>query len=102
MLNSKISSAVKKAGTLISDGVDPYIAGKNNFELVNIEAEQIAKERAKLCGGCRYFKKEPIKDFQVVDVRIPELSEMMCGRCGCTLSYKTRQSIQVCAKWLKK
>ena len=94
-------SILKKGATLATDGLEPYEIGKRNFELVNIEAEDTAKTRAEICKGCRYFKHEPIPDFRVTDTRIQILSEMMCGRCGCVLAYKTRQSKQICAKWLK-
>lgn len=96
----EFKSILKKGVTIVKDGLEPYQVGKNNFELVNIEVEELAKKRADVCSGCRYFKKEPIPSLAVTDKKIPVLSEMMCGRCGCTLSYKTRQSIKMCAKWL--
>lgn len=92
MLSSKIK-------TLLNDGFDPYIEGKHNFENPDPAVEELAKDRAKTCMGCRYFKVEPIPMFRVKDERIPELSNMSCGLCGCIESYKLRQSIKKCSKW---
>lgn len=92
MLSSKIK-------TLLTDGLDPYLEGKHNFNNPVEEVEALAKERAKICIGCRYFKTEPIEMFRVVDERIPELTNKSCGLCGCIESYKLRQSIKVCKKW---
>lgn len=92
MLSSKIK-------TLLTDGLDPYVEGKRNFENPTPTFEELAKERTKTCTGCRYFKVEPIQMFRVIDERIPELSNMSCGLCGCIESYKLRQSIKKCSKW---
>jgi len=92
MLSSKIK-------TLIADGTEPYFEGKRNFENPTDEFEQLAKQRATICGGCRYFRKEPIPFLRIEETRVPELSEMACGKCGCELSYKTRQDIKKCSKW---
>jgi len=94
-----LNSSIRKAITIASDGIDPYIEGKKNFDTPLFCVEVLAKLRAETCMGCRYFKKEPIESFRVIDIRIPELSEMMCGKCGCELSLKSRQSIKVCKKW---
>lgn len=93
---------LSKVKTLISDGVDPYIEGKRNFEKPVAELENLAADRATICKGCRYFKQEPIPFLRVVDTLTPELSEMACGKCGCELSYKTRQNIKICSKWKSK
>ncbi len=88
----------KKIVTLISNGIDPYIEGRLNFENPSEEIESIAKERLKYCN-C--LVEEPIEFLRVEDKRIPELSNMMCDICGCTASYKFRQSIKKCEKWQK-
>lgn len=75
------------------------IEGKRNFENPKDEIERLAAERAEICKGCRYFKKEPIDFLRIKDDRIPDLSEMSCGKCGCILSYKLRQSISICKRW---
>lgn len=91
-----LSSKVK---TLIEDGIDPYLEGKHNFYNPTNETESLAKERYETCKGCRYFKLEPIPFLRVEDKRMPELSNMSCGLCGCIESYKLRQSIKKCKKW---
>lgn len=96
-----LSSSIRKAITLAKDGTKPYEVGKHNFENPTPEYEGKAAKRATICGGCRYFKKEPIDFLRVSDTGTPELSQMMCGKCGCELSYKTRQDIKVCSKWQK-
>ena len=94
MLSSKII-------TLLSDGVNPYLEGKMNFNTPIAEFERLAKERADICNGCRYFKKEPIPFLRIKDNRVPELTDMACGKCGCELAYKVRQNIKTCSKWIK-
>lgn len=91
-----------KIKTILTDGLDPYRMGRDNFKKKLPKVEELAKERAEVCRGCPYFKEEPIPMFRVTDNLIPELSGMMCGECGCELPYKTRQSISVCPKWSKK
>lgn len=87
---------------MLTDGLEPYEVGWHNFENPLPEFEALAALRAITCGGCRYFRIEPIPMLRVVDTRTPELSEMMCGKCGCELSYKTRQNIKTCSKWARK
>ncbi len=94
-----LNSSIRKAKTLLTDGVDPYIEGKFNFEHPSEDNETLAKERSQTCEGCRFYKLEPIDFFRVTDENIPALSDMSCGKCGCVLSYKTRQSIKKCKKW---
>lgn len=97
-----LNSSIRKLATLATDGMEPYEVGKHNFDNPLPEFEALAALRAITCMGCRYFRREPIEQFRVVDARTPELSEMMCGKCGCELSYKTRQDIKVCSKWPKR
>lgn len=99
MLNSKINSIGKKISTLVDVGTEPYFEGKHNFDNPIIEVETLAESRALTCLGCVNYKIEPIESFRVIDIRIPELSEMFCDDCGCTLSYKLRQSIDKCKIW---
>lgn len=93
---------LSKIKTLAQDGLDPFIKGKRNFDNQVDEIESLAKERAETCKGCRYFKDEPIQWLRVEDKSILELSGKSCGKCGCVLSYKTRQSIKTCSKWSKR
>jgi hypothetical protein len=91
----------KKLSTLAENGVEPVYEGIHNFNKPDPEIEALALERANTCKGCPMFVKEPVGFLAVKDERIPILSKIMCDDCGCTLPYKTRQSITVCDKWLK-
>lgn len=101
MRNSKLSSGFKKAGSLLKHGLDPVAEGMRNFETPITEVETLAEQRALTCMGCPKFQTEPIESFRVIDERIPELSNMFCDACGCTTSYKLRQSLIVCPLWEK-
>lgn len=94
MLSSKIK-------TILTQGIDPFLEGKHNFEKPKHEIELLAKERAITCLGCRYYKDEPIDFLRVKDDKITELSGKSCGKCGCVLPYKTRQSKSICKRWQK-
>lgn len=91
----------KKIVTLVKEGFGPLEAGFENFKNPTQQVESLAKDRAKTCIGCPLFVDEPVDFLRVTDTRIPELSDKMCDGCGCTLSYKTRQSIKPCDKWQK-
>lgn len=94
-----MQSFKKKINTLLNVGIDPYKEGKRNFDNPIIEVEELAKLRLFDCINCPKFVDEPIDFLRVVDERIPELSNKMCDGCGCTLSYKLRQSIEKCELW---
>lgn len=96
---NKLKSIVKKSKTIAKKGLEPYEVGKRNFENPTPCIEKLAKQRAETCKGCEFFKPEPIKQFQVNDNRIPELSKMYCEDCGCISSYKLRQDLDVCERW---
>lgn len=96
---SKLKSAIGKANTISKVGIDPFLEGKNNFDNPTEYFEQLAIKRAAVCLGCPLMKVEPIEQFQIIDIRIPELSKMMCGDCYCELPLKTRQNIKVCDNW---
>lgn len=96
---SKIKSVLKKANTIAHVGLEPYQVGMHNFRNPVLCVELRAEQRAKVCAGCPMFVIEPIEELRVVDERIPILSNKMCDECGCELSYKTRQSIEVCKHW---
>lgn len=95
----KLNSIKSKLGTLLNDGIEPYKIGKHNFDNPTQEIESLALKRSEICASCRYFKKEPVEFLRVLDERICALSEMCCGKCGCELSYKARQSIKICTRW---
>jgi len=96
-----MQSFKKKIVTLMNVGVDPLMEGMHNFKHYDIDIELLAMDRAKECIGCEMFIDEPIDFLRVIDKNIPELSNKMCDECGCTLSYKLRQSISKCSKWLE-
>ena len=90
---------MSKLQTILKDGLEPFKEGKRNYELNIPEIEDLARERLNTCLGCKFYHKEPVIIFRIKDDRIPELSEMMCGDCGCELPFKTRQNLSICKKW---
>lgn len=96
---NKFKSILKKGVSIIDNGIEPYEAGKYNFENPSLHFEQLAKKRTFVCISCPMFIDEPVDFLQVEDKRIPELSKKMCNDCGCTLSYKLRQDLKKCIKW---
>lgn len=96
-----MQSFKKKIVSLIEHGTDGLEAGMRNFKNPIPEVEALAESRKDTCVGCEFYTEEPIPFLRVTDERIPELSNNMCDECGCTLSYKLRQSINKCDKWQK-
>ena len=94
-----MQSFKKKVLSLVTHGIEPLEVGIRNFKHYDLDVELLAIDRMYQCVGCEMFKQEPISFLRVEDKNIPELSEMFCDECGCTLSYKTRQSIEKCDKW---
>lgn len=94
-----MQSFKKKIASLVKHGIDPIQEGINNFNHPILEVEGLAEDRKDTCMGCEFYVDEPISFLRVEDKRIPELSNKMCDSCGCTLSYKLRQSIDKCGKW---
>ena len=94
-----MQSFKKKVLSLIENGIEPLEEGFSNFRNPVLEIERLAINRMDTCVGCEFFKEEPISFLRVEDKSIPELSKMYCDDCGCTLSYKLRQSISKCNKW---
>jgi hypothetical protein len=96
-----MQSFSKKIKTLLDVGIDPYFIGKENFNNPIKEVEDLARERLETCKGCPFFVDEPISFLSVTDINIPELSGKICDECGCTASYKLRQSKSKCKYWKK-
>lgn len=101
MPDSKMKSGFKKLVSVIENGTDGIEQGMNNFKTPVVEIETLAEARTLTCISCPNYQIEPIGFFKVTDIRIPELTDMFCNDCGCTLSYKLRQSINKCALWEK-
>jgi len=96
-----MQSFKKKIKSILKDGLDPIKEGINNFTDPKYDIECLAKERLNKCLTCPLFKLEPIPLFRVKDTLTPEASNMFCDGCGCTISYKIRQSLSTCDKWNK-
>lgn len=96
-----MQSFKKKVVSLLKNGLEPLEIGMRNFKHTDLDVELLAIERLEICKGCEFFGKEPIDFLRVEDKNIPELSKKMCDECGCTLSYKLRQSKTKCIKWQK-
>ena len=94
-----MQSFKKKIVSLVSNGIEPLEEGMRNFRNPVLEIERLAMDRMYSCIGCEFYLKEPIVFLRVNDKVIPELSNMMCDECGCTLSYKLRQSKEICKLW---
>lgn len=94
-----MQSFKKKIVSLIYNGTDGLEQGIHNFKHPVLEVERLAETRKDECIGCEFYVDEPIEMFHVTDKRITELSNKMCDDCGCTLSYKLRQSINKCKNW---
>lgn len=94
-----LDSFFKKSASVIENGVDPIIVGKNNYDANIPDIEDLAIERAETCNTCRENKTEPISFFRVKDERIFAVSEKMCNVCGCALPFLIRQSEKICQKW---
>ncbi len=70
--------------------------GWKNYVFKSETIELLAKERAKICAGCEHFKKDKIFKEQLPDRSIKEIQGIGCNLCGCPLSTKLRQVIQIC------
>lgn len=94
-----MQSFKKKIVSLVTNGIEPLEVGMYNFRNPVLEIERLAENRMHECSGCEFFQTEPISFLRVEDKRITELSNMYCEECGCTSSYKLRQSITKCKNW---
>ncbi len=94
-----MQSFKKKIVSLVANGIEPLEIGMHNFRNPVLEIERLAESRKDECLACEFYIDEPIKFLSVEDKNIVELSNKMCDDCGCTLSYKLRQSITKCKKW---
>ncbi len=94
-----MQSFKKKIVSLVANGIEPLEVGMHNFRNPVLEIERLAENRMNECSICDFFQPEPISFLRVLDTRIVELSNMYCEECGCTSSYKLRQSITKCKNW---
>ena len=80
--------------------IKAIISGMTHFYISSKEYNQIANTRLESnCKGCAYFISDPVESEKVIDKDIPKLSGKICSLCGCTSSYKLRQSIKPCKFW---
>ena len=94
-----IKSIIKKACSVIKNGIEPIEEGMRNFNNPCKEAERLARQRIATCTQCPHYKIEPVSFLRVEDERIPQAGSRYCSDCGCTLSYKIRQSQTICKQW---
>ena len=84
----------------VAKDIKAIISGMTNFYCRSGSAKKIAEERLKNhCSACAYFISDPVESEKVTDRDLPELSGKICSLCGCTSSYKLRQSIKKCEFW---
>ena len=79
----------------------PIYIGMLNFWSGNKPVEATAKNRLLKCKKCEFFENETNDLLKIKDSKIPELTNKKCGDCGCVLSFKLRQSFNLCDKWQK-
>ena len=79
----------------------PIYIGMLNFWTGNKPAEATAKNRLQICKRCEFFVEEKNELLKIKDSKIPQLTNKQCGDCGCVLSFKLRQSENLCKKWKK-
>lgn len=89
----------KKIKSIAKNGLEPVREGIDNFLSPTIKTEKKALERLEKCLRCPFFKEEPINFLKVEDNLTPKASGKMCDDCGCTISYKIRQSSILCKYW---
>ena len=88
-----------KFETIKKVGLKPLAEGFKNKVFTDQEIENVAQKRAIECLGCEYIELEPVEFMRVIDHKIPEVSEMMCGDCFCSIPLKIRQDKILCKKW---
>ncbi|PIF44300.1 hypothetical protein CLU96_1241 [Chryseobacterium sp. 52] len=90
----------KESDPDVSKDIKAVISGMTNFYIHSKSENAKAKARyEKSCAGCAYFISDPIESEKVTDKDIPDLSGKICSLCGCTSSYKLRQTIKPCEFW---
>lgn len=65
------------------------------------KVEELAKQRAAICGGCKYAKYSKTMNTIVVGETVHQIKGMYCDRCGCSLAGKVRGENEACPilKW---
>lgn len=99
---SKLERLIGAGKTAKEQGLKPYKEGKFNFENPTEKMEKLAQQRLEICKGCEFFKDEVVDFLKVEDKHTPEASGKYCGDCFCIISYKIRQTKELCAKWQEK
>jgi hypothetical protein len=76
------------------------VKGFSYLVVPDSEVEKKAKQRAEICGGCRFAKFNGKLNTIVVDDKTHQIRGMYCDMCGCSLSGLVR-SDKTCpaGKW---
>lgn len=77
--------------------------GWKNYMFENPAVEEVAKDRAEVCGECPEPTNGIFKVFDNQTIKFKDVEGLICSKCGCPLSAKTRSPNSVCPlnKWYK-
>jgi hypothetical protein len=80
--------------------VADILSGYKGYFIMDLEVEEVAKERAGFCAECEHAK-EGLHSVIVPDMRIKEISGHYCGLCYCPLPAIVRSKGYKCkaGKW---
>lgn len=97
-MSNKIQSAI---GKVLNIDLKAKIESEKNIKNPKKEIELLAKIRSEICKLCKFNELEPIESERVIDDKIPEISNRMCGKCFCPLPKLLRQNKKKCKlkKW---
>lgn len=79
------------------------VEGWKNYTFENPIIEELAGDRAKICGECPEPVEGTFKVFDEPNLKFKDIQGLLCNACGCPLSAKTRSPNSVCPKnkWYK-
>ena len=80
---------------------DNIVEGFTNLVIAHPVAEEVAKERAKICAACKYSAFSGVLNKVVVDNKTKTIQGLYCKTCGCSISAKIRSKGDYCprGKW---
>lgn len=75
------------------------IQGWHGWAFDSVEAEQLARQRARICGECEFAVEGIIPSF--MDDKVEEIKGLECAKCNCPLSTLLRAPDANCKinKW---